>query len=190
MSKKSVVCIATSRNQAERIVDHLKAESFSNQDISALFSDAATTHGFAFGNQTQARQGAGAGAGASGAPWGALGWIAGIGPLAVPGVGPFIAAGPLAAALRVAAGGGAVGGIAGALVGLGIPEPKAKRYATRVQEGNTLLSVDAEDVADIARAKDIFQQAGAQDICTAEEAATAAESGSEHVSPAAKVALA
>ena len=172
MSKKSVFCIATSRGQADRIVEHLKTANFSNNDISVLFPDKGTTRNFAHEKNTKAPEGAVAGAGTGGVVGGALGWIAGIGALAIPGVGPFIAAGPIIAALSGAAVGAAVGGIAGGLIGLGIPEIEAKRYEGKVKEGNILISVHTEDVGDIARAKDIFGQAGAQDICSTSEAST------------------
>lgn len=170
MSKKSVFCLATSRDQAERIVDHLKVASFSNNDISVLFPDKGTTRDFAHEKNTKAPEGIAAGAGTGGVIGGALGWIAGIGALAIPGVGPFIAAGPIMAALGGAALGATAGGIAGGLIGLGIPELEAKRYEGRVKDGNLLISVHTEDAGDIARAKDIFKQAGAQDICTTGEA--------------------
>ena len=99
-----------------------------------------------------------------------MGWIAGIGALAIPGVGPFIAAGPIVAALSGVAIGAAIGGIAGGLIGLGIPEIEAKRYEGKIKEGNILISVHAESSEEITRAKDIFTKAGAQDICTTGEA--------------------
>ena len=172
MSKKSVFCIATSRHQAETIVDQLKAASFSNSDISALFSDKDTSHDFAHEKNTKAPEGAVTGAGTGGVLGGALGWIAGIGALAIPGVGPFIAAGPIMAALGGAAIGATVGGIAGALIGMGIPELEARRYEGKLHEGNILISVHAENSDQITRAKDIFTNAGAQDICTTGESAT------------------
>ena len=176
MSKKSVFCIATSRGQADRIVDNLKTANFSNNDISALFPDKGTTRDFAHEKSTKAPEGAVAGAGTGGVVGGALGWIAGIGALAIPGVGPFIAAGPILAALSGAAIGATVGGIAGGLIGLGIPEIEAKRYEGKIKEGNILISVHTEDSGDIARAKDIFNQAGAQDICVTGESSTPKES--------------
>ena len=175
MSKKSVFCIATSRDQAERIVDQLKIANFSNNDISVLFADKGTSHDFAHEKNTKAPEGAVAGAGMGGVVGGALGWIAGIGALAIPGVGPFIAAGPIIAVLSGAAIGAAVGGIAGGLIGLGIPEIEAKRYEGKVKAGNILISVHTEDAGEIARAKDIFTQAGAQDICSTGEASVPKE---------------
>src|SRR5512140_1883486 len=170
MSKKSVFCIATSRDQADRIVDQLKAANFSSNDISVLFPDQGTTRDFAHEKNTKAPEGAVAGAGTGGVLGGALGWIAGIGALAIPGVGPFIAAGPIIAALSGAAVGAAVGGIAGGLIGLGIPEIEAKRYEGKVKAGNLLISVHTENSEEISRAKDIFTKAGAEDICTTGEA--------------------
>jgi hypothetical protein len=172
MSKKSVFCIATSRSQADQIVDQLKTANFSNNDISVLFPDKSTTRDFAHEKNTKAPEGAVAGASTGGVLGGALGWIAGIGALAIPGVGPFIAAGPILAALSGAAVGAAVGGIAGGLIGLGIPEIEAKRYEGKVRAGNLLISVHTEDSQEITRAKDIFSKAGAQDICTTGEAST------------------
>ena len=172
MSKKSVFCIASSREQADRIVDQLKTANFSNNDISVLFPDKGTTRDFAHEKHTKAPEGAVAGAGTGGVIGGALGWIAGIGALAIPGVGPFIAAGPIIAALSGAAVGATVGGIAGGLIGLGIPEIEAKRYEGKVKQATFSCPCTPTMLGDIARAKDIFNQAGAQDICATGEAST------------------
>jgi len=172
MSQKSVFCIATTRDQADRIVGQLQAANFSNNDISVLFPDKGTTRDFAHEKNTKAPEGAVTGAGTGGVVGGALGWIAGIGALAIPGVGPFIAAGPILAALSGAAIGAAVGGIAGGLIGLGIPELEAKRYEGKVKAGNILISVHTENSEEIKRAKDIFTNCGAEDICTTGEAST------------------
>src|SRR5882762_10263769 len=145
MSKKSVFCLATSRNQAEQIVDQLKTSNFSNNDISVLFPDKETNRDFAHEKNTKAPEGAITGAGTGGALGGALGWLVGIGALAIPGVGPFIAAGPIVAALAGAGVGAAVGGLTGALVGMGIPEYEAKRYEGKIKEGNELISVHSEN---------------------------------------------
>lgn len=171
MSKKSVFCIATSRSQADLIVERLKDAAFSGNDISVLFPDKTTTRDFAHEKHTKAPEGAVTGAGTGGLLGGALGWIAGIGALAIPGVGPLIAAGPIMAALSGAAIGAAAGGIAGALIGLGIPELEAKRYEGKIREGNLLISVHTEDSDQVSRAKEIFTTAGAQDICTTGESA-------------------
>jgi hypothetical protein len=183
MSKKSVFCIATSRNQADKIVERLKFAKFSNNDISALFADKGTSHDFAHEKNTKAPEGAVTGAGTGGVVGGALGWIAGIGALAIPGVGPFIAAGPIIAALSGAALGAAVGGIAGGLIGLGIPELEAKRYEGKIKEGNILISVHTDSSEEITRAKDIFTKAGAQDICTTGEASIPKDSKATDQAP-------
>jgi hypothetical protein len=176
MSKKSVFCIATTREQADRIVGQLKSANFSQNDISVLFPDKESTRDFAHEKNTKAPEGAVAGAGTGGVVGGALGWIAGIGALAIPGVGPFIAAGPIMAALSGAAIGAAAGGIAGGLIGMGIPELEAKRYEGKVKAGNLLISVHTESSGEITRAKDIFTQAGAVDICATGEASTPKDS--------------
>src|SRR5512144_3247971 len=125
---KSVFCLADNEIQAEKIVEDLKATGFSNNDISALFPDKAGTKDFAHEQHTKAPEGAATGAGTGGVLGGALGWLVGIGALAIPGLGPFIAAGPIMAALSGAAAGAALGGLTGALIGMGIPEYEAKRY--------------------------------------------------------------
>src|SRR5438105_3829423 len=173
---KAVFCIAKNLVQAEAIVDGLRNAGFSNNDISVLFPDKHGTQDFAHEHHTKAPEGAATGAGTGVVLGGALGWLAGIGALAIPGVGPFIAAGPIMAALSGAAVGGAVGGIAGALIGMGIPELEAKRYEGKLKQGNILLSVHAEDSDEISRAKKIFETAGAQDICTTGESSAPKES--------------
>ena len=167
---QAVFCLAKTEAQAVTIVDQLKAAGFSPNDISVLFPDKAGTRDFAHEQHTKAPEGAATGAGTGGVLGGALGWLAGIGALAIPGLGPFIAAGPIMAALSGAAAGAALGGITGALVGLGIPEYEAKRYEGKIKEGNVLISVHAEDRSERARAKEIFEQAGAEDIADTSEA--------------------
>ncbi|MEY2409898.1 MAG: hypothetical protein QOF48_2568 [Verrucomicrobiota bacterium] len=169
MSKKSVLCIANSVTQAETIVSCLKDEGFSSNDISALFPDKTTTRDFAHDKGTKAPEGATAGAGTGAVLGGTLGWLAGIGALAIPGVGPLVAAGPIAAALSGAAVGGAVGGITGGLIGMGIPEYEAKRYEGKVREGGILISVHTEDSDEVKTAKEIFERCGSHDISTAGE---------------------
>ena len=175
MSNKSVYCISTSHGQADGIVNQLKTANFSNNDISVLFPDKDTTRDFAHEKNTKAPEGVATGAGTGGVLGGALGWVAGIGALAIPGVGPFIAAGPIIAALSGAAIGATVGGIAGGLIGLGIPEIEAKRYEGKIKEGNILISVHTENSDEIGRAKEIFTDAGAEDICTTGEASAPQE---------------
>jgi hypothetical protein len=155
MSKSSVICIAKTESQAIDIVGQLKTANFSNNDISVILPDKGGTKDFAHEQHTKAPEGATTGGVTGGVLGGALGWLVGIGALAIPGVGPFIAAGPIMAAL---------GGIAGALIGLGIPEYEAKRYEGKVHGGNVLISVHTEDSKEIKRAKEIFERAGAEDI--------------------------
>ena len=166
---KAVFCIAASEAQATQIIDELKAAGFAADNISVLFPDKDSTRNFAHEKNTKAPEGAAAGAGTGAAVGGTLGWLAGIGLLAIPGVGPFIAAGPIMAALGGAAIGGTVGGLTGALVGLGIPELEAKRYEGRIKDGNLLISAHSEDSEETSRAKEIFERAGADDIASAGE---------------------
>ncbi len=167
---KAVFCIATSEFQAESIVNELKVTGFADNDISVLFPDKTGTKDFAHEQHTKAPEGAVTGAGTGGVLGGALGWLASIGALTIPGIGPFIAAGPIMAALGGAAVGAAVGGITGALVGMGIPEYEAKRYEGKIKEGNILISVHTENHQEAKRAKEIFEQAGAHDISATSEA--------------------
>ena len=169
MAKKAVFCIAQGYDQAMGIVNQLKAAGFSNNDISVLLPDKRGTKDFAHEQHTKAPEGATTGAGTGGVLGGALGWLAGIGTLAIPGLGPFIAAGPIMAALSGAAVGAAVGGVTGALIGMGIPEYEAKRYEGKVKGGNILISVHSENSDETSRAKDIFESAGAEDIATSGE---------------------
>jgi hypothetical protein len=165
----SVFCIASSHAQASDIVARLKSSGFTDNDISVLFPDKKGTRDFAHEKHTKAPEGALAGAGAGGAVGGTLGLLAGIGALAIPGVGPLIAAGPILATLSGIAAGAAVGSIAGALIGMGIPEIQAKQYEDKVKSGNILLSVHCDDSAEIKRAKEIFTDAGASDINSTSE---------------------
>jgi hypothetical protein len=168
--KNAVYCIAKDITQAEMIVDLLRVGGFSSNDISVLLPDKSGTRDFAHEQNTKMPEGATTG-GAAGMGAGAiLGWLAGIGTLAIPGVGPFIAAGPIMAALGGAAVGGAAGGIIGALVGMGIPEYEAKRYDGKVRGGNALISVHTDNSDQEKRAKDIFKKAGAEDISSTSEA--------------------
>ena len=167
---QAVFCLVRTEPQAIRIVDQLKAAGFSHNDISVLFPDKTGTRDFAHEQHTKAPEGAAAGAGTGGVLGGALGWLVGIGALAIPGLGPFIAAGPILAALSGAAAGAALGGLTGALIGLGIPEYEAKRYEGKVKEGNLLISVHTEDSTERAHARRIFEQEGAEDIADTAEA--------------------
>jgi hypothetical protein len=172
--KASVYCIANTTPQAENIVDALKGAGFSNDSISALMPDKRSTKDFAHENSTKAPEGATTGGVAGLGVGAALGWLAGIGALAIPGVGPFIAAGPIMAALGGAAIGTAAGGVVGGLIGMGIPEFEAKRYDAKIREGNILISVHTEDSKQRDVAKDIFKRFDASDISTGSEASVKA----------------
>lgn len=175
-SKKSVLCLVKTEDQAYRIVDDLKLGGFSADDISVLFPDKRSTKEFAHEKNTKAPEGAAAGAGTGLLLGGAAGWLVGIGALAIPGLGPFIAAGPIMAALSGAAVGGTVGGLTGALVGMGIPEFEAKRYEGRVKGGSILISVHSDDSDETKRAKEIMENNRAEDISTAGESSVPDES--------------
>lgn len=166
---KAVLGLVDTTAQAERAVGALKAQGFRNEDISALFPDTTGTRDFAHENNTKAPEGAVVGASAGGLVGGTLGLLAGIGALAIPGVGPLIAAGPILAALSGMAAGSAVGGLAGGLVGLGIPEVEAKQYEGKIQSGNILLSVHVDDNDWRAKAKEILTAHGATDIAVVGE---------------------
>jgi len=170
MAKKSVFCLARDEAQAMRIVDDLKLAGFSNNDISVLLPDKSSTREFAHEKGTKAPEGAATGAATGGVLGGVLGWLVGIGSLAIPGVGPFIAAGPIMAALGGLGIGAATGGVIGALVGLGMPEYEAKRYEARLREGRILISVHSENSDETKRAKEIFERANAEDISSSGEA--------------------
>jgi hypothetical protein len=166
---QAVFGLAKDESHAIAIVERLKAAGFSANDISVLFPDKRGTKDFAHEHHTKAPEGAAAGAGTGGVLGGALGWLAGIGALAIPGLGPFIAAGPIMAALSGAAAGAALGGIAGALIGLGIPEYEAKRYEGKIKEGHALISVHTDDRTERSRAKQILERASAEDVADTSE---------------------
>ena len=172
---KSVFCTATA-SQTDNIVRNLKTAGFSSNDISVLMADKSGTKDFAHEHNTKAPEGTATGAGTGAVLGGTLGWLAGIGALAIPGLGPFIAAGPIMAALGGAAIGGTVGGLTGALVGMGIPEFEAKKYEGKVKTGSSLISVHSDDSDETRRAKEIFERGGAKDISTASEKAVPAGS--------------
>jgi hypothetical protein len=146
------------------IADQLKTAGFTNNDVSVLFPDKQGSKDFAHEQHTKAPEGAATGATGGAILGGALGWLVGIGALAIPGLGPFIAAGPIMAALAGAAGGAASGGLTGALIGMGIPEYEAKRYEGKVKDGNILMSVHTEDSKERDRAKEFFVKGGDEDI--------------------------
>ncbi len=164
MSKSSVFCIAKSHSAAEQIVERLQDSGFAASEISVLLPDTEGKHDIGHVKATKAPEGATTGAAAGGATGGVLGLLAGIGALAIPGIGPFIAAGPIMAALSGAAIGATTGGIVGGLIGMGIPEIEAKRYEEKLKSGNFLIAVHTHDGDETDRAKDIFKNAGAEDI--------------------------
>jgi hypothetical protein len=165
----SVFCIVPTIAAAESVVAGLKDRGFPDDDISVLLPDKSGTRDFAHEKHTKAPEGAATGAAGGGLVGGTLGLLAGIGLLAIPGLGPFIAAGPIMASLSGIAVGAAVGGIAGALVGMGIPEIEAKRYEGKVKDGNILIAVHSDDSSETSEIKEIFQAAHASDIGTSSE---------------------
>lgn len=167
---KTVICLANTETQTETIVQRLNAAGIPASDVSVLFPDKSGSRDFAHEHNTKAPEGTAIGASAGGVTGGVLGLLAGIGALAIPGVGPFIAAGPIMAALSGAAVGATIGGIAGALVGMGIPEYEAKQYEAKIKEGNILISVHTDDGDVIDRVKAIMKEAGATDITSTGEA--------------------
>jgi len=166
-----VYAIANSDSQAIRIATRLKASGFTASDISILAPDRAGVRDLGYENATKAPEGAAAGAGTGAILGGALGWLAGVGALAIPGLGPLIAAGPILAALSGAAVGGSLGGLAGALVGLGIPEFEAKQYESRLRTGNILMCVHVDDTEEAGLVREIMAEEKAEDISTGTEAA-------------------
>src|SRR6186713_1457925 len=156
MAKKAVFAVLRDEAQACRVVEDLKSAGFSNNDISVLLPDKSGTRDFAHEKHTKAPEGAATGAGTGGVLGGVLGWLAGVGLLAIPGIGPFVAAGPIMAALSGAAIGAGTGGLIGGLVGLGIPEYEAKRYEGKLKQGNILISVHSDNAEQTRRAKEIF----------------------------------
>src|SRR5437762_10350180 len=167
----AVFGIYPSYNSVERAVDALRDAGFRSTDISVLFPENVGTKDFAHEKGTKAPEGAATGAGTGVVVGGALGWLVGIGALVIPGLGPFIAAGPIMAALAGAGVGGAVGGVMGALIGMGVPEYEAKRYEGRIKKGGILLSVHCDDSQWTKKAKKILEDTGAEDVSSTGEAA-------------------
>jgi hypothetical protein len=182
--KTAVFGIYKSGAQAEKAVDRIIAAGFSNNDISVLLPDNQSSKEFAHEKNTKAPEGTVAGVTTGGVVGGTLGLLVGVGALAIPGLGPFIAAGPIMASLAGLGVGGAVGGLIGALVGMGMPEYEAKRYEGRVKGGGVLLSVHCDTANEISRAKDLLKASGAEDISSAGEKAVGADAvPAEVVSP-------
>jgi hypothetical protein len=172
--------IFPTRADAERALNQLTAAGFSSQDVSVLMADKSGTKDFATEKNTKAPEGTATGAGVGGGIGGTLGLLAGIGALAIPGVGPLIAAGPIMATLAGVGVGGAIGGIVGALVGMGIPEYEAKRYQGRVEEGGILVSVHCDSSEEVSRAKDILKSAGGEDVASSGEKSVSSHTVSSH----------
>jgi len=166
MSKSSMFGIVKTHAQAEQIVQGLQDAGFSSSEISVLLPDNEGKHDIGHVKATKAPEGATTGAATGAVTGGVLGLLAGIGALAIPGVGPFITPRPIMAALSGAAVGGTTGGIVGGLIGLGIPEIEAKRYENKLKTGNYLLAVHYHDGDEKDRAKEVFEAAGAEDIST------------------------
>ena len=166
----AVFGIYPTAEHAERAVDSMISAGFASSDISVLLPDSRSTKEFAHEKETKAPEGTAAGVTTGGAIGGTLGVLAGVGALAIPGLGPFIAAGPIMAGLAGLGVGGAVGGLVGALIGMGIPEYEAKRYEGRVKDGGTLLSVHCDTTDQVKRAKDMLKSSGAEDISSTGEA--------------------
>ncbi len=170
-TKAAVLGIYPDYSSVENAVDVFKQAGFRNTDISVLFPNKVGSKSFAHDKGTRAPEGAATGAGTGAILGGTLGWLVGIGALAIPGLGPFIAAGPLMAALAGVGVGGVAGGITGVLVGMGISKHEAKRYEVRVKEGGILLSVHTDNAEWAKRAREILERTGAQDISSTEEGA-------------------
>ncbi len=162
--KQAVICIVPTESKAERIIAELKNAGFRNSDISFLMPDRDGVRDMGHEKHSKAPEGTATGAGTGALLGGALGWLAGVGALAIPGVGPFVAAGPIMATLGGAAVGAATGGITGGLIGLGMPEYEAKQYESKLRDGNVLISVHTNDGNDAKRAEEILKAAGARDI--------------------------
>ena len=169
--------IFPSHGAAEAAVDRLHAAGFSNDDVSVLMADRQGAKDFAAEKNTKAPEGTTAGVLGGGTLGGTLGLLAGIGALAIPGVGPLIAAGPIMGALAGLGIGGAVGGLVGALIGMGIPEYEAKRYEGRVNDGGILVSVHCDTSDEVSRAKDVLKAGGGEDIASSGEKAVSTHTG-------------
>jgi hypothetical protein len=169
MSNKSVFGIYGSRAEASNAVDAMRAAGFRNADISALLPENAGTKDFAVEKNTKAPEGAATGVASGAVLGGAFGWLVGIGTIAIPGIGPFLAAGPIMTALAGVGAGAVTGGLIGTLAGLGMPEYEAKRYEGRIKSGGILLSIHCDNSDWVKRAKELMEQTGATDISSAGE---------------------
>jgi len=168
---KVVFCSVPDDIRAEAVITRLQSAGFSNNQVSALFPERGKVRNLVLEKHSKAPEGAAAGGGTGGVIGGVLGWLVGIGSLAIPGIGPFIAAGPILAALSGAAVGAATGGAIGSLVGLGITEVEAKHYESRLKDGQILISVHAKNAEEVDKARHIFSDSGASDITETKEIA-------------------
>jgi len=168
--KKATIGILDSRSQAETVVMNLESAGVRPEDISALLPDKHGTKDFAHEQGTKAPEGAITGAGAGGVLGGTLGLLVGIGTLAIPGLGAFIAAGPLLASLSGAAAGATIGGVTGALIGMGIPEIDAKHYEGKLKSGNILIAVHTENSDQQKIAERVLKEGGAKNVNSTSEA--------------------
>jgi len=171
MQRETVVGVFSDRMQAQRAIEALKAAGFRGEDIGILMQNKDGAKDLASDTGTKAGAGAAAGA-TTGGLLGALGGLlVGLGALAIPGIGPVLAAGPLVAALGPLVGGVATGAalgagtgaLAGALIGLGIPDDEAHIYEERFNQGRILVTVKA-GTGRYGEAEQILRQAGAEDI--------------------------
>jgi len=167
----AVYCLANDDAHAIRIISRLERAGFGADDVSVLYSDSSGKHNLNTQNSTKVPEGAAAGAGTGAVLGGAIGWLAGIGSLAIPGLGPLIAAGPIMATLSGLAVGGTIGGLAGSLIGMGIPEYEAQQYESRLKEGKVLIAVHADDSDDASKIRTILGEEKAESISTGSEAA-------------------
>jgi hypothetical protein len=174
MSKVAVICITNSRLQSERIIDRLNAAGFNYTDISVLMPETDSGHDIGHVKSSKAPEGTATGAATGGLAGGVLGLLAGLGTLAIPGAGPFLAAGPIMAALSGAAIGATTGGVIGGLIGLGIPEFEARVYEEKLLTGNFLISVHTRNSEEVEKATEIFTRGEALHICSTNEAAVPA----------------
>ncbi len=166
----SVFAILRTRDQVERAIDGLRLNGFRAEDISVLLPENIGNKEMGTERSTKSPEGAAAGGAGGAVAGGVLGWLAGVGALAIPGLGPFIAAGPIMAALAGMGAGAVLGGATGALVGIGIPEYEAKRYEGMVREGGILVSVHCDNSEWTTRAKEVLKKHGAEDISSTSEA--------------------
>lgn len=165
-NRKVVLGIFQTRKEIEKAIDSLKIDGFLMTDISVLLPDKTGSQNFAHVKGTKAPEVAATGATSGALIGGTLGLLVGLGVLTIPGIGPFIAAGPLVASLAGAGVGGAIVGVSGALIGLSIPKYEAKRFEGFVTKGGILLSVHASGSDETSKAKRILEVAGGSDIAS------------------------